>query len=104
MDAGIPDLADYFKTEITGLRLIARAQTGRLAGLGLMIVPAGIIAAVLDSTENFALLSTLGSTTVSALPPLVAGICATIKFFLWFVVLGYWVVSGAAWVIRRIHP
>ena len=84
--------------------LIGRAQTGRLAGLGLLLTPAAIIAAICDSIENLILFTTLGRDTVSAIQPLAAGICASIKFLLMIGVIIYWIVCGAAWAVRRLRP
>lgn len=83
--------------------LIARSQSKRLASAGLALTPAAPIAAVFDALENLMLLILLGRDPVPALPPLVAGACASIKFLLLIAVLAYWIVSGAAWVTRHVR-
>lgn len=82
--------------------LIARVQTGQLAGLGLTLTPAAVIAALLDVLENLMLLIMLDQTPVPALPPMVAGISASIKFLLLILVLVYWIMGGVAWIVRRL--
>ncbi|MBN2005505.1 MAG: hypothetical protein JXA21_19255 [Anaerolineae bacterium] len=83
--------------------LIGRAQSGRLASLGLWLAPAGMIAAACDAVENVLLFTTLGHAVVPALPILVAGICASVKFALWLVVFVYWLVSGVTWGLRKLR-
>lgn len=83
--------------------LIARSQSGRPASAGLALTPAALIAAVFDALENLMLLTLLGRDPVPALPPLVAGISASIKFLLLIAVLVYWIASGAAWIMRRVQ-
>lgn len=82
--------------------LIARAQTGRLASLasvGRWLAPAPVAAALFDALENTMLLSMLGKMEhVPPLPPLVAGVSASIKFALLLLAILYWLVGGAAWV------
>ncbi len=84
--------------------LITRAQPGLLQVAGLRIAPVPILAAVFDILENLMLLSMLGQTAVSPIPPLVAGIAASIKFVLLLVAVLYWLLAGGGWLVRRLRP
>lgn len=81
--------------------LLARAQRGWLQTLGLWLVPACFVAALLDMIENLFLLSMLNTQTTADPAPFVAGTAASIKFALLLIVLIYWVVAGLARAIRR---
>lgn len=90
----------------TGITLlIARAQLGGLQGYGLWLVPGQIAAALFDALENAMLLTMLGTAgNVPAVPPVIAGISATLKFLLLALAILYWIVCGLAWVVRRLRP
>jgi hypothetical protein len=82
--------------------LIARAQPGRLATVGRWLVLAPIAAALFDALENTMLLSMLGTAgRVPPLPPLVAGVSASVKFALLLLAILYWLVGGGAWLAGR---
>lgn len=98
-----PFMISYALTFAGITLLIARSQSGRLASAGLALTPAVLIAAVFDAIENLMLLTLLGRDPVPALPPLVAGISASIKFLLLIAVIAYWIASGTAWVIRYLR-
>lgn len=83
--------------------LVGRALGGRLGHLGLVLTLAGLIAALCDAVENLILFTTLGLVSVSPLQPLAAGLCASIKFFLWGVVFVYCLGGGAVWLLRTLR-
>ena len=61
--------------------LIARAQSGGLGAAGLWLAPGQIVAALFDALENAMLLIMLGTAgNVPAIPPIIAGLSATVKF------------------------
>ncbi len=87
----------------SGLTLIlGRALTGRLGTLGIALAPAGLTAALFDAVENLILFTTLGLAAVSPIQPLAAGICASLKFFLWVVTFVYLVTGGVVWVVQKV--
>jgi hypothetical protein len=83
--------------------IIARAQTGRWRTVGLWIVAGCFTAALLDALENVMLLITLQASAIPALPPLIAGIAATLKFGLLVIAIVYWAASLIRWNIRRLR-
>jgi len=83
--------------------VIARAQKGALQTAGLRLTLAPIIAAVLDVIENVMLLSLLGLKDIPPIPPMIAGIAASLKFALLLAVLLYWPVAGAIWSMRKLR-
>jgi hypothetical protein len=89
---------------LAGITLLAaRAQGGWLARLGFFLTLAALAAGLFDVLENLMLLILLGRDPVPGLPPLVAGISASIKFAFIILVFVYWPVCGAAWLVRRIR-
>jgi hypothetical protein len=73
----------------------------RTAGLTLALAP--FISAVSDALENLMLLRLLGTAgSVPALPPLVAGLAATVKFGLLIVVILFWLTAAVGWLVRRL--
>ncbi|MFW9996269.1 MAG: hypothetical protein ACFFD4_29780 [Candidatus Odinarchaeota archaeon] len=75
--------------------LLARGVEGRLHKTGLWFVPLPFIAAIFDAVENINLLMMMFSPTdFLALNPLIASICATVKFTL-IIISIIWVVITA---------
>lgn len=83
--------------------LIARAQMGRLQRIGLALALGCVVAALFDGLENLMLLRMLSAPSVAALPPLVAGVSASIKFLLLALAILYALAAGLAWVVRRLR-
>jgi hypothetical protein len=83
--------------------LIARAQSERWRNIGLWIVVGCFAAAVLDALENAMLLITLQSSSIPSLPPLIAGLAATLKFVLLVIPVLYWAASLIRWNILRLR-
>lgn len=76
-----------------GVLLALGRHTGRLASLGNWVGWGSLAAALFDATENLALWRVLLGEALSAWPQ-VAAICATIKFALILIGLGYAVLGG----------
>ncbi|GAB4473629.1 MAG: hypothetical protein Kow00124_12830 [Anaerolineae bacterium] len=84
--------------------LVARAARGQLQSVGLMLAPLQYVAALLDALENVMLLSLLGTQgAVPTLPPLAAGLAASIKFLILTLALIYWLAAGGAALLRLIQ-
>lgn len=82
--------------------LIARAMSGSLAVIGRWLAVGQWAAALLDALENVMLLIVLGAPgNVPALPPLVAGVSASIKFGLIGLAILYWAAAGIRRLTRR---
>lgn len=83
--------------------LIARRLGGKFQRLGLRLTLAPLVAAAFDAIENVMLLIVLSAgEIVPSAPILAAGICASVKFLLLAVVLGFWLVTGVAWAMGHI--
>ncbi len=81
-------------------RLAARRPW--LADIGLALAWGQGAAALLDATENFALLKMLLAGVASAPWPALAAVCATIKFVLVLAGLLYAVAGAVAWLVSRL--
>lgn len=84
-----------YATFMAGLTLLlARRFSGRTQVLGFMLVVAPFIAGLLDVVENLHLLLMLRSpTTITDPVPLIASICASVKFALIIVTIVYFFVG-----------
>ena len=81
--------------------LISRTQEGWPAVAGRWLTLAAPLAALLDGIENLMLLSMLGrGGSIPSLPPVVAGVAASLKFSLLLLVIVYWLFSGGRWLVR----
>jgi hypothetical protein len=81
--------------------LLARAQRGMLRTIGFALTLGCIAAALLDIFENTMLYISLPGPPVAALPPLLAGIAASIKFLLIVLAVVYWPISLISLIIHR---
>jgi hypothetical protein len=73
--------------------------------LGLALAAWQVPAALLDATENLALMKMVFANVAFAPWPAVAAVCATIKFALIIAGLAFSLAGALAWVIRRVkHP
>lgn len=87
----------------SGLTLIlGQALPVRLGRLGIALAPVGLTAALFDPIENLILFTTLCLEAVLPIQPLAAGICASLKFFLWAVTFVYCIAGGVVWVIQQV--
>ena len=94
-----------YATFMAGLTLLlARKFSGRTQILGFTLVIAPYIAGLLDVVENLHLLLMMGSpTTITDFIPLIASICATIKFALIIITIVYFFIGlliQAIWAAR----
>ncbi len=76
-----------------GILLAAGRQRGALSALGAWMGWAALLAPLFDTVENYGLLHSLLSPLIS-LWPLVASICATVKFALLLLGLAYAIIGG----------
>lgn len=85
--------------------LLARRFSGHPQELGFILVIAPFIAGILDVVENMHLLIMMGSpTAIIDTIPLIASLCATIKFALIIIVILYFFIGlliQAIWAARK---
>lgn len=79
------------------------AHRPRLAALGLALAWGLGAAALLDATENFALLKMLLAGAAAAPWPALAAACATVKFLLVVAGLLYALAGAASWAVGRLQ-
>jgi hypothetical protein len=84
-----------YATFMAGLTLLlTRRFSGQTQTLGFMLVIAPFVAGLLDVVENLHLLIMLGSpTTITDSIPLIASICASIKFALIIITIVYFFIG-----------
>lgn len=84
--------------------LLARQQrVGWLKSVGFALAIGALAAALFDALENVMLLTMLGREgSVPALPPVVAGVAACLKFSLLVLALVYWLGGGLNLLVQRL--
>jgi len=87
---------------ITSLLTRNRSTPWRRAGRSL--IGGGIAAALLDVLENLMLLYQLQGDVIRQIPPLIAGVAASIKFLLLGIAVVFWLVAGIAYLLRNRTP
>lgn len=92
-----------YVTLMAGLTLLlARQFAGRAQMLGFLFVLAPVVAGFFDVTENALLLTIMGAPSSIAGPvPLVASLCASIKFALIIGTILYFVIGLGVLAVRR---
>jgi hypothetical protein len=83
--------------------IIARAHAQHWRTIGFWIVIGCFAAALLDALENIMLLIMLQAPSILTLPPLIAGIAASLKFALLLFAILYWFASLMRWGLLRLR-
>lgn len=93
-----------YATLITGLTLLlTRRFTGRVKTIGFLIALLPLFAGLLDGIENIHLLIMMAApTTIAEITPLIASLCASIKFALLIITITYFFIGLIAQAISTI--
>ena len=83
--------------------LISRTLKGRWQNIGLIFAFVPLIAGAFDVIENINLIIMLNNPlSFAATIPMIASLCATIKFTFLLVSIGFVAIGGIVWIIRKL--
>jgi hypothetical protein len=81
--------------------LLTRNRPASWQHTGRLLIGGVIAAALLDVLENIMLLYQLQGDVVRHIPPLIAGISASIKFLLLGITVIFWIVAGLSRILQK---